>query len=78
MDDLLGALAGSIPALVTTHGPTFVVLLLSIAANVALFRETQRLNKLVNDEIKAGIAMATGFEETFRAGIEAIGNRRSR
>lgn len=79
MDDLLGAITASVPALINTHGPMFFVLLLSVAANVVLYRDNKALNKQVNDEIKAGVETANGFKDAFIMAAEAMKNvRRSR
>lgn len=79
MDDLLAALASSIPTLVATHGPTFVLLMISLLANAVQYRDNKSLNKQINEEIKAGIMTANGFKDAFVIAAEAMKDvRRSR
>lgn len=78
MDAILSAVANALPDLIATHGLVLVFLLLSLAANVAQYRDNKTLNRQVTEEIKAGLNMANEYRETFAAGIEALDRRRTR
>lgn len=78
MDAILGAIAEGLPDMIRQHGPTLIWALLATVGCVGLFLENRKLQKQVNDEIKAGIEMARGFEKTFNAAVEMIGSRTTR
>lgn len=83
MEAILAAVAKSVPALIETHGPVFIVLLLSMVANGFQWRDRTKaekdhdekieaLNRLVNAEIKAGTASAELHRRSFDAAIEVL------
>jgi hypothetical protein len=72
MGGIESAIGKGADQLIVTWGPPGFFILLLLAVVVYLWFEVKNLNRQVNDEIKAGVAMAQEFRKAFEARTEVL------